>query len=250
MTVGPTMGRVRVAAIADIHGNLTALEAVIADLAHAGVTDVVCLGDVAATGPQPHQTVTRLRVLGCPVVMGNTDCAALRPLRVQPRDEEGRRFMAIDQWCDAQLTPEDLAYMRTFQPTVGVPLGPDATLLCFHGSPRDNTEGIVATTPDPMLGQMLAGRDAAVLACGHTHAPFVRRYRQGLLLNPGSAGLPYELAEDGVRNPPWAEYGIVDWHAGAVSIELRRVPIDAVTVVRTALASGMPHAEWWASGWR
>jgi len=62
----------RIAIIADIHGNLTALEAVLADLEDTGADRVVCLGDVAATGPQPHETVARLRALGCPVVMGNT----------------------------------------------------------------------------------------------------------------------------------------------------------------------------------
>jgi predicted phosphodiesterase len=123
-------------------------------------------------------------------------------------------------------------------------------MLCFHGSPRSNTEGIEATTPDALLAQMLGGHGAAVLAGGHTHAPFIRRYGQSLLLNPGSVGLPYESTEDGVRNPPWAEYGIVEWHAGALSVELRRVPIDVDIVVYAALRSGMPHAEWWASGWR
>ncbi len=97
---------------------------------------------------------------------------------------------------------------------------------------------------------MLAGHDATVLACGHTHAPFIRRHGQALLLNPGSVGLPYELTRIGARNPPWAEYSIVETRGGSIGIELRRVPIDADAVVRTALRSGMPHAEWWASGWR
>jgi predicted phosphodiesterase len=61
----------RVAVIADIHGNLTALEAVLADLAATQVDEIVCLGDVAATGPQPYETVAQLRALACPVVMGN-----------------------------------------------------------------------------------------------------------------------------------------------------------------------------------
>ncbi len=240
----------RIAIIADIHGNLTALEAVLADLEDTGADRVVCLGDVAATGPQPHETVARLRALGCPVVMGNTDAASFRPVRLSPTDEEGRRFAEIDAWCAAQLTPEDLAYMRTFQPTLTMPLGHDATLFCFHGSPHSNTEGIVATTPDAALTRMLAGYDATVLACGHTHTPFIRHYREALLLNPGSVGLPYELTGEGSCNPPWAEYSIVEWRAGAVNIELRRTPIDVDMVVRAALRSGMPHADWWVAGCR
>ena len=240
----------RVAVIADIHGNLTALDAVLADLEDTGYDRVVCLGDVAATGPQPHETVARLGALGCPVVMDNTDAASFRPVRLSPTDDDARRFAEIAAWCAAQLTPEDLAYMRTFQPTLTVPLGYDATLLCCHGSPRSNTEGILATTPDAALARMLAGYDATVLASGPTHAPFIRRYGGALLLNPGSVGLPYELTGEGTRNPPWAEYSIVEWRAGAVNIALRRVSIDVDMVVCAALRSGMPHADWWVDGWR
>lgn len=243
----------RVALIADLHGNLTALEAVIADLADANVDEVVCLGDVAATGPQPRETVARLRALGCPVVMGNTDAAALRPMRpvrLSPADEESRRFAEIDEWCAAQLTPDDLAYLRTFRPTLTVPLGSDAVLLCFHGSPHSNTEAIVTTTPDAALAPMFAGIDAAVLAGGHTHAQFVRTYGPAILLNPGSVGLPYVAAREGTYNPPWAEYGIVAWHAGCANVELRRVPIDTEMIVRPAMRGGMPHAQWWSDGWR
>jgi putative phosphoesterase len=240
----------RVAVISDLHGNLVALEAVLAHMERAGADQVVCLGDVAATGPQPHETTARLRALGCPVVMGNTDSAAIRPIRLSPLDEDGRRIAEIDEWCAAQLTAGDLAYVRTFQPTLTVPLGGDATMLCFHGSPRSNTERIIAATPDAQLARMLHGYAATVLAGGHTHEPFVRRHQQSLFVNPGSVGLPYDSTPSGVRNPPWAEYAVVAWRAGALTIELRRVPVDVAMVREAALQSGMPHADWWASDWR
>jgi putative phosphoesterase len=240
----------RVAVIADIHGNLNALGAVLADVAGAGIDRVVCLGDVAAIGPQPHEVTVRLREFGCPVVLGNTDAMAVRPVRLSPGDEEGRRYLEIEEWGAAQLTLEDLTYLRTFQPTLTLPLGDDATLLCFHGSPHSNTDSIVATTPDTALARMVGGYSATVLAGGHTHAPFIRRYRQALFLNPGSVGLPYEATEEGIRHPPWAEYGIVEWRAGRLSTELRRVPINADLVVQAVLRSSMPHAEWLANGWR
>jgi putative phosphoesterase len=240
----------RVAIIADIHGNLTALEAVLADLASERTGQVVCLGDVAATGPQPREVAARLRELGCPVVLGNTDAAAARPVRLSPLDEEGHRYFEIDQWTSVRLAPEDLDYFRSFQDTVTVTLGDRATLLCFHGSPRSNTETITATTPDAALARMLAGYSATVLAGGHTHSPFMRRHGRALFLNPGSVGLPYAVTEVGVRHPPWAEYGIVGWREGRLSIDLRRVPIDVDLVVAAIMHSGMPHAEWLAGGWR
>ncbi|HVA91509.1 MAG TPA: metallophosphoesterase family protein [Chloroflexota bacterium] len=240
----------RVAVIADLHGNLTALDAVLADVAAARVDQLVCLGDVAATGPQPHETVARLRSLGCPVVMGNTDADSLRPVRLSSTDEDGRRFWEIDEWCTKQLAPDDLAYMRTFQPTVTMPLGDGATLLCFHGSPRRATESIDVTTPDTALARMFKGFHATVLAGGHTHAPFTRRHGQAVIFNPGSVGLPFEMLDEGARNPPWAEYGMIEWQAGRLNLELRRVPIDIKMVIEAALQSGMPHADWWAHDWR
>lgn len=169
---------------------------------------------------------------------------------MSPPDEEGRRYFEIEEWGTAQLTPEDLAYFRTFQPTIILPLDDGAQLLCFHGSPHSNTDSIVATTPDTALARMLHGNRATVLAGGHTHAPFIRRHGQALFLNPGSVGLPWEATEERIRHPPWAEYGIVEWRAGHLSVELRRVPIDVDSLVQAVLQSGMPHAEWLASGWR
>lgn len=79
----------RVAIIADLHGNRIALDVVLADIERESVDGIVCLGDVAATGPQPQETVERLRELDCPVVMGNADTELLRP-RCGPSPVDGR----------------------------------------------------------------------------------------------------------------------------------------------------------------
>ena len=98
---------------------------------------------------------------------------------------------------------------------------------------------------------MLGGRRAILLAGGHTHTQMLRRYGDMILLNPGSVGLPFEqnVATGRSRNPPWAEYAVVGWAGGALSIELRRVPVDRAAIVQTARASAMPHAQWWAQDW-
>jgi predicted phosphodiesterase len=241
----------RIAIIADIHANLTALDAALADIEALRPDQVVCLGDVAALGPQPRQVVERLRALGCPVVMGNADAWLLDPPVEASADENTRRFEDIDRWCAAQLAPTDLAFLRAFAPTVELPLGDRATLLCFHGSPQSYDDIIVATTPDDELARMLGGCRATVLAGGHTHAQMLRRYQEMTVLNPGSVGLSFEYNSAGsARNPPWAEYAVVDWARGRLSVELRRVPFDAGALAQAAFDSGMPHAEWWARDWR
>ena len=89
------------------------------------------------------------------------------------------------------------------------------------------------------------------MAGGHTHEQFVRRLDGSIVMNPGSAGLPYEAApgQDG-RNPQWADYAVVTHERGALGIDLRRVPVDQAAIRRAILQSGMPHADLWAADWR
>jgi predicted phosphodiesterase len=110
---------------------------------------------------------------------------------------------------------------------------------------------IVSTTPEDDLDRMLAGFSATVIAGGHTHVQKLRRHRDLIMINPGSVGLPFESVQETgqARNPPWAEYTFVGVMNGNLSIELRRVPLDVSVVIRAALDSGMPHAEWWAGDW-
>jgi putative phosphoesterase len=231
---------VRTALIADIHGNVVALRAVLEDVrSHAD--RVVCLGDVAATGPQPAEAVEAVAELGCDVVMGNTDEWLLSPTDEAIEDDDTRRIAEIDLWAREQLTPDHLAELRRYQPRVELD-----GLLCYHGSPRSNTEVILSTTPDPELAQMVAGYERRVMAGGHTHVAMLRRFRGSLVVNPGSVGMPFEqTAPETFRNPPWAEYAVVD----GTDVDFRRVAVDVGAVTEAARASGMPNAGWWVKDW-
>jgi predicted phosphodiesterase len=238
---------VKIALISDIHANLVALDAVLTDLEGVGVDSILCLGDVAGSGPQPQQVVQRLRERGIPSVRGNVDDMLIEPWREPHPDEAARIAEEIDVWCHHQLSEEDVAYLRSFPPTMEVSVAPGVSMLCFHGTPRSNREIIRATTPDDDLGERL-GPTRTLMAGGHTHEAMVRRFRDALVINPGSVGLPFEVWPE-ERNPAWAEYALVD-STGGVSIELRRIPVDANRVRRAALESGMPHADIWAADWR
>lgn len=237
----------RLAIISDIHGNEVALEATLNSIAEQGLEDIICLGDVAASGPQPRQVVARLKAVGCPVVMGNTDAWLLKPEMHDIPNEAERLLQDIDLWCAEQLSPADQSYLATFQPTIEFPLVNGSILLCYHGSPRSYDEGILSTTPDEILEHALPNSRASVFAGGHTHLQMFRRYRDALLLNPGSVGLPvarYAPINE-VRNPPWAEYAALRIEQGSLSIEMHRVPFDPEILIQTALSSGMPHVRWW-----
>ena len=242
----------RVGIFADIHGNLAALRAVLAVLIEEGAERVVCLGDVAATGPHPHESLALLREVGCPVVMGNADAALLDPPAAdEGADDDARRIADIDRWCADQLTEADRRFVATFRPTVEIALGSGQTLLCCHGSPRSFDEAIVADTPADELDRMLGEDAAELVACGHTHLRLLRRHRSGEIVNPGSVGLAYAfLPTGGVRVPPWAEFAIVDaLPHGPLSVAFRRVDYDQAATVRAMTERGMPHAAWWAGEW-
>jgi putative phosphoesterase len=240
-----------IALIADIHGNLAALHAVLDALTREHPDQIVCLGDVAATGPQPREVLRRLRELGCPVVMGNADAELLDPSPPVPETDESRRIADITRWCAAQFDHADRAFLASFQPTVEISLGEEKSLLCCHGSPRSYDDVIVATTPDDELAGMIVGHDATIIAGGHTHIRMLRAYRGREILNPGSVGLAYRFFPDGsVRVPPWAEVALLTRSAaGAVSVDFRRVSYDRDATVRAMTEREMPHAAWWAADW-
>jgi predicted phosphodiesterase len=229
---------VRIAIIADIHGNLVALEAVLRSIESDRVDDIICLGDVAATGPHPHEVVQRLQALGCRCVMGNADAELLETIPDVTADEP--RWLAIDRWCADLLTDDDRAYLRSFAPTHRLTLEGNRSLLAYHGSPRSFDDEIRVATPEDELGALLSAQPASVYAGGHTHEPFVRPIGTALVLNPGSIGL----------RPPNASYAIVSTSGAEVRVELRFVPLHADEVVRAAQGSGMPESAWWSSFWQ
>lgn len=234
----------RVGLISDIHGNVPALEAVLAELDHERIDGLVCLGDVAV-GPQPLESLALVRSLGCPVAMGNWDSWFIErtPMAIDPRLIDVSGF-----WAD-QLDDGDRATLRSFAPTLELELGGGEPALCFHGSPHSNEELIYSTTPDDALEELL-GERRAVMIGGHTHVQLIRRLPGTLFVNPGSVGLPFSSwPPNETRIAPWAEYGILEREGEALRVDLRRTSYDVDALLRLSRTSGMPHAEWWASSW-
>jgi putative phosphoesterase len=232
----------RLALLSDIHGNGVALDIVLTDLARCGVEQIVCLGDLAAGGPQPREVVARLRELRCRAVRGNADGWLLDGLPAG-RSEETRRLGEVVGWARAMLAPDDLDYLAALPATLTALVG-GVTLLCFHGSPRSDVESLLATTPEHELDEVFGAAEASVLAGGHTHLQLLRRHRDRVLVNPGSVGLPLgslTASEIGPPLPAWAEYALVQ-DDGGIEISFRRLPVD-VDALAAATAT-MPCPTW------
>lgn len=172
----------RIATLYDVHGNLPALEAVLAEVP-ADATIVVG-GDVAAGGAQPSETLERLRALGDRVVWirGNAD-------RELTPGEPGLAPEGVLDATRAALTEEQIAFLHSRPPTVQI----DRVLFC-HATPCNDVDIFTERTPVEHLEAIFADVDADVVVCGHTHSQFERTIAGKRVINSGSVGLPYEDA--------------------------------------------------------
>ena len=170
----------RIATLYDVHGNLPALEAVLAEIPDDAT--IVVGGDVVAGGAQPSETLERLRALGDRVVWirGNAD-RELTP---------GEPALAPPGMLDATreaLTREQIEFLYTLPPTAQI----DRVLFC-HATPRNDVDIFTERTPDDRLAEIFADVDADVVVCGHTHMQFERSIAGKRVINSGSVGMPYE----------------------------------------------------------
>ena len=245
----------RIAIISDIHGNFVALKTALSDIKGRKVSRIVCLGDVAATGPQPAEVIEHLRRMRCPCVMGNTDETLANDLpskftHAGISEEDRERLEALDLWTRKKLKKSHRRYLSTFKPMLKVHFGPDQSLVCFHGSPSSNRDEIRPTTPNEELARRLEGHRANVFAGGHTHVQMLRRFVSSLLINPGSVGLPFRIESSGkARNLSMVEYAIVNSSDDALSVEMVSVQYSLSELRRVARDSGMPDPNWWLTDW-
>lgn len=232
----------RVAFVADVHGNWLALNAVLEDIHRVGVDATFCLGDIATLGPSPRAVLDTLRDFGCVHIMGNHEEMLLDPPLARRYTDAQPILDAID-WCADQLTSDDRQFLRGFMPEAQIDLD-GLTALAFHGTPRSNQEDLLATTPPDLVDELLDGRTGAVLISGHTHVQMVRQHRGTILVNAGSVGMPFrEYAGGGqpVVMPDRAEYAIVQGGEGKpVTVSLRRLPLDENAVRRAVAAADPP----------
>lgn len=235
----------RIALLSDLHGNEIALEAVLSDVLHQGVDQVVCLGDTATLGTRPGAVLARLRELGCPCILGNHDAFMLDPGLIHTYTEAPIVVQAVE-WCRDSLSAEDLKFIASFVPTLEFTLDEQVRLFLFHGTPRSHMQDLVCTTPPEELDEMLAGHTATVMAGGHTHIQMLRQHKGTLLVNPGSVGLAFEQYVSG-KTPKLlchAEWACVEATRGRVSVTLHRVNLDRDALRAAAGASDNPLVPW------
>jgi putative phosphoesterase len=170
----------QVAALYDIHGNLAALEAVLAEVPDDAT--ILVGGDICAGGEQPSETLTRLRGLGDRVawLRGNAD-RELFP------GEDGLAPAEFLDEARSKLSEEEIGFLHELPPTQRI-----GDVLYCHASPRNDLDIFTERTPEERIAFLFDGLDVATVVCGHTHMQYERTVAGVRLINAGSVGAPYE----------------------------------------------------------
>ena len=226
----PTAGLTAV--MADLHGNLIAVQTVLSEIAGLGVDSIVIAGDVA-WGPQPAETIALVRSLSIPVtiIQGNAD----REVAV-PSSVAGDVFLRESTaWCAEQVGAAGRAWLAALQLTATFRVDGVGDVLVCHGSPRSDTDQIRPETDPATLESWLAECSEPLVICGHTHLQFDRTAGRHRIVNPGSIGLHV-----GVDGAQWALIG-------PGGVELRTTAYDRERAAALTRTSGIPEAEGFAA---
>jgi putative phosphoesterase len=227
----------RIAVLSDIHGNLPALDAVIADVQRQRADLIVNLGDIVSGPLQPRETADKLMALSFPTIRGNHE----RQLLTQTVDQMG----PSDHFARETLTDEHLRWLDSLPPVLWL----EQDVLMVHGTPSSDQEylletvewdGVREATPRE-VAERTGGVSASLILCGHSHIPRATRTEDGkLIVNPGSVGLPaYESDQ-----PFWhkietgsatASYALVERALHSWSATLLQIDYDWMTAARLAL---------------
>jgi len=225
----------RVAVLADIHGNLPAAEAVLDDIRRQSPDFVVAAGDLALRGPHPAETMDLL-VSSChALLMGNTD-AYLADMYLNGAYQEREHWKTeLLDWTRAQLGAERLLRLATLPFSVRYSPRRGQDLFVCHANPRNLEESLEPTLDEPTIRRYLAHLDAAAVAFGHLHFPYRRRVGRMVIADVASAGIP----RDGDLRPAW---GLFTWTPRGWRVQIRRVRYQVRRTTQALVERKVPGA--------
>ena len=225
----------RVAVISDIHGNLPALEAVLADLAKDPPEAVWCAGDFVGYGPWPDACVQRIATADIPSIAGNYDEKTLAFPRKKEKwaaKKDPRKYRAFEHAYE-NLSPESRAYLAALPKTLRETVA-GHRLLMVHAAPDSEKDGLHPLTSPLRLRAIAGAAGADVILTGHTHWPMVRRSAGALFVNAGSTGRP----GDGDTRAAYAVLTLRE--AAPPEAEIRRAAYPVERVVEALASAGLP----------
>lgn len=241
----------RLAILADIHGNLPALRAVLADVEQLGVDGMIVAGDFVDR-PQPLEAVRAVQALGACVIRGNREDYVLAYTRQESPDHwrTSRQWIGV-RWLHERLDPEALDYIGSLPEECVYAADGTASIRVAHASPGSMTKLLLPShNPDAMelyrqagllelrydrqaaMSDVFAEIDEPVLVCAHSHIPWKQEQDGRLIVNPGSVGIP-------INGDRRAQYALLTWKGGRWKAEHRAVDYDLEAIRKAYQKSGI-----------
>ena len=229
----------RIAALSDVHGNVAALEAVLADVTREQPDRMVVAGDLVLNGPEPAAVVDALReasASGMGVIAGNTDVAVadFDYAAAFPWMTDGvpDAIAAAAEWAHDALGDERVEWLRALPSERRLRTDDDTLVLVCHASPGSQTAGFDQDLDPSVTIERVARTDARVIVCGHTHLPEVRDLGWKVIVNDGSAGYVFD-------GDPTASWALIDIAVDQVNAEIRRTTFDTLSVANAISSRGL-----------
>jgi predicted phosphodiesterase len=211
---------VKLAVLGDVHGNVAALEAALADVKRHKPDRILIPGDHVFNGPRPAEAVERIRALevgGAIVVQGNTDIAVVDfdyAAAFPWLEQVPAAYRAAAEWAHEQLSDDQLDWLRRLPAERRVWADGVLVLIC-HASPGSQTAGLASDLDPTATVERVTRTDARVIVCGHTHVADVRELGRKLICNAGSCGYAF----DGEPSANWALLTIPDQRPARATID-------------------------------
>jgi putative phosphoesterase len=222
----------RIGLIADIHANLPALQAVLADLQARQVDMIWNMGDYLGYGPNPEEVVQVNRQAYILSILGNYDQKVIKLEKTGKIKTRNPIKRFAFQWALDQLSTASLSYLKSLPKSLCLRIW-DWNIMLVHGSPESNKEHITALTPKERLLEFVDQYHANIFICGHSHQALTREIENIWFINPGSVG----RQDDGDYR---ASYALLDLMPDNLQVEHYRLDYDVKEVVREISRKNLP----------
>lgn len=227
----------KIAFLSDIHGNATALEAVLNDIKEQNVDKICVLGDICFRGPEPKRALELVRSLGTEVIKGHSDEWLVRGIKEGEAPADQIEMLEEErQWTLQRLDESDIEYLKSLPNEIVLEDGLDLIIHAFHATPTSLFESVEPNDTKEIEDKIMLLDHADIYVYGHIHRPFIQALHGKNVVNTGSVGMSFD-------GHALASYVVVDVSEGKHRIHLNRVPYHREHVVELYKQGRYPNTE-------
>lgn len=222
----------KLAVLSDIHGNLTAFNAVLNDINKLGINKCIIAGDHIVDCPQDNEVLEKIKSLNAYVIKGNREKYILDYHKGIHNEWSEYKQMAAVVWAHNSMYADNIRYIDELPEQLNISLPKMDTIMVVHGSPFDISEKLFQGKYPERIEKALKGIKESFLICGHTHESWSKVAYNKLIVNPGSVGVPFNQNK-------FAEYAVLTWNDNQWIASHNHVEYDFKELEQIFVESGL-----------